>query len=423
MRRSILVVALTGALGVLLVFGTTAAQAVTPFKDIASAGPLEHVYLGNDLACQIDHTSDVDFQFFPEDTIPGDCGTFVALGGTLYAPDFAEHGRTATGALGLRTVFTPVGQTDVSGAGTSASPFTVVTTVDVGQTGLRIVQTDSYVVGEEAYRTDVQVTNNGQTGQSGVLYRAGDCFLGGSDIGFGFTETFGTRKAVGCSQNANNSPSGRIEEWVPLTGGNNFFQAQFAEVWAAIGAKTAFPDTCECGDSQDNGAGISWNFNVLPDGGTATFSHITTFSPTGKEALQTTKVADAATSPAGGPNGYTITISNPNPDAVTLDTITDTLPAGFAYVAGSTQGVTTSNPTRHADAHLDRAVHGAGERLRHAHVRRDGVEHAGRLLQRGRRHSSQRLHSARNGADGQDHCDRGRRPPISGSRSRTRPTR
>jgi hypothetical protein len=59
-----------------------------------------------------------------------------------------------------------------------------------GQTGLRIVQTDSYVVGQEAYRTDVQITNNGQASQSGVVDRAADRFLGGSDIGFGFTESF-----------------------------------------------------------------------------------------------------------------------------------------------------------------------------------------------------------------------------------------
>jgi uncharacterized repeat protein (TIGR01451 family) len=150
---------------------------------------------------------------------------------------------------------------------------------------------------------------------------------------------------VGCSQNASNSPAGRIEEWVPLTGGNNYLQGHFARtVWSAIGAKTAFANTCECAISQDNGAGISWNFTI-PAAGSATYSHITTFSPTGKEALQTTKVADSATTPAGGQNGYTITVSNPNPDAVTLSSITDTLPAGFAYVAGSAQGVTTSNPT------------------------------------------------------------------------------
>ena len=49
------------------------------------------------------------------------------------------------------------------------------------------------------------ISNNGADTASGVLYRAVDAFLGGSDTGYGFTEVFsGNRKAVGCSVNANN---------------------------------------------------------------------------------------------------------------------------------------------------------------------------------------------------------------------------
>jgi uncharacterized repeat protein (TIGR01451 family) len=57
------------------------------------------------------------------------------------------------------------------------------------------------------------------------------------------------------------------------------------------------------------------------------------------------KTADAATTAPGGSNGYTITVTNPNDVPVSLDTITDTLPAGFAYVAGSTSGAVTGNPS------------------------------------------------------------------------------
>ena len=130
---------------------------------------------------------------------------------------------------------------------------------------------------------------------------------------------------------------------MPLTGGNNFFHGSFSAVWSRIATKTPFPDTCQCTTLQDNGAGISWSFTV-PAAGSLTFSHITTFSPTGKQALETSKTADSPTSTAGGTNGYTITIANPNPESVTLDSIVDTLPAGFSYVANSTTGVTTANP-------------------------------------------------------------------------------
>ena len=41
---------------------------------------------------------------------------------------------------------------------------------------------------------------------------------------------------------------------------------------------------------------------------------------------------------------FTITISNPNATAATLTAITDALPAGRSYVAGSTTGVTSADP-------------------------------------------------------------------------------
>jgi uncharacterized repeat protein (TIGR01451 family) len=62
------------------------------------------------------------------------------------------------------------------------------------------------------------------------------------------------------------------------------------------------------------------------------------------EPLTTAKTADAATSPPGGGNGYTITVTNPNETGVTLNAITDTLPAGFAYTPGSSTGATTADP-------------------------------------------------------------------------------
>ena len=152
------------------------AVTVTPFADIASVGPLTHVYLGNELSCQVDHTGDSVHEFYPPNTIPGDSGTFIAMGGTLYAPDFIAHGSTATVNLGPRTVFTPISQTPVTGTGIAGDPFQVLTVVGVGATGLIIEQTDSYIVGDESYRTDITIINSGSPA-SGILYRAGDALL------------------------------------------------------------------------------------------------------------------------------------------------------------------------------------------------------------------------------------------------------
>ena len=54
--------------------------------------------MGNDLSCQVQHIDDApDYEFYPPDIIPGDSGTFIAMGGVLYAPDFANHDNTASG--------------------------------------------------------------------------------------------------------------------------------------------------------------------------------------------------------------------------------------------------------------------------------------------------------------------------------------
>src|SRR5215210_2781656 len=154
------------------------AAAAVPNQDIASAGPLTNVILGNELSCQVAHTGDAQLELYPSSTRPGDCGTFVAVGGTLYAPNFAAHdGSAATGSLGTFTPFTPVSQTPVSGAGDGGSPFSVTTVADAGTTGLRLTQVDSYVVGQESYRTDVTIQNTGAAASAGIIYRAGDCYL------------------------------------------------------------------------------------------------------------------------------------------------------------------------------------------------------------------------------------------------------
>ncbi len=292
--RAFLVVAATS-----LFAGGNAAAAV-PFQDIASAsGPLTHVYVGNELSCQIAHVGDTAFELYPSDAMPADCGTLVFAAGTLFAPDFAAHTASAAATrLGATVPYTPVSQSAVTGSGTAAAPFRVVTVVDLGTTGLRITQTDSYVTGDESYRTDVTLSNRTGADIPAIIYRAGDCYLQGTDTGFGFSTP--AEASVGCSANANNSPPARIEEWLPITAGDAVLEASYSDVWAAIGAQMPFDGSCQCGVNLDNGAGISWRATV-PRGGQVTRSHYTTFSPRGVTAPPPS--AGPATPPAFGPTG------------------------------------------------------------------------------------------------------------------------
>jgi hypothetical protein len=329
------------AVGALVVGGATAATS-KPDPDgvsgqdvqINSAGPLNNIFIGAQLNCQVDHIGDSAHEFYGG--VPGACATELATGGVTYGPSSIPAGNSPGG-------FTPVSQTPVTGAGTAGSPFQVVTVVNVGPTGLVITETDSYVVGTESYRTDVTVHNGNASGTVPfVLYRGGDCYLQGSDRGFGDLDL--ATGQVGCRGSDDGvTPNSRIERWVPLTAGSAAIESFYSTVWAAMSSHNMFPNTCICATYADNGAGVSWQA-TLAAGADATFSHLTVFSPTGAISPSITKTAALDTVPASGVDSYTISVNNPI-GAFTLTTLTDHLPDAFTYVPGSTQGATTTDPT------------------------------------------------------------------------------
>ena len=324
-------IALVGAIAAAVGTGRPALAAM---QDISSAGPLTHIWITDTLNCQVSHSGDGSFEFYPPGNQIGACGTFVVVGGTLYG--FFDGG--ATGSASPRVVFTPVSQSAVLGTGTAADPYRIVTVVAAGITGITLTETDSYVVGQEVYRTDVQLANAGASAQPVRMYRAGDCFLQNSDLGFGRA---GPGGAIACT--ADTTPNSRIEQWVPITGGSHYYETFYDTGWAKIGSKQPFPDTCDCSSHIDNWAGLSWDVSV-PAASSITVSHLTVFSPLGVQPLMTAKTADSPTAVGGTADGYTITVTNPNISPVTLNSIFDDLPAGFTYTAGSTTGVTTADP-------------------------------------------------------------------------------
>lgn len=306
---------------------------------ITSTGPLTKIDISPELNCAVDHTGDTSGEFFSDTA----CGTLIATGGVLYGPTSIPAGGSAT----PRTSYTPVSQVS-AGTGTAANPFRIVTVVTAGTSGVQLTQTDSYVVGQESYRTDVQVANTSGAPVSAVLFRAGDCYLQNSDQGFGAYDP--ATGAIACVAGVTGAggatvPGTRIEQFFPLTTGSSYLEDGFGDVWAAVGTRQPLPNQCaECASYVDNGIALSWSLTI-PAGGSSTVSHFTTFSPLGIVPLSTTKTADAATAAAGAADGYTITVHNPNTSPVVVDSIFDTLPAGFAYTAGSTTGATTANPT------------------------------------------------------------------------------
>lgn len=255
---------------------------------ITSAGPLTQVIVSDSLSCQVAHQADDQFELYPSGSTLGDCGTFLAVGGTVYGPNSA----TAT-----RTAWTAVVQAPVSGSGNGGDPFRVVTVVDAPPAGIRVQQTDSYAVGSQSYRTDIQLTNAGAAPVTGILYRAGDCYLQNNDRGYGRVDG----GAPACIVNP--AEGRRIEQWTPITPGSHYFEGDFGEVWSIIDSQQQFPDRCDCLTQLDNGAGLSWPVSLAP-GASVVISHETFFSPAGR-----------------GPVQSSFTDSVPDPTAISLDPV------------------------------------------------------------------------------------------------------
>jgi uncharacterized repeat protein (TIGR01451 family) len=320
---------LAGTAAALATLALVFAQAA-PAAQIGSAGPLTRVLVTPDLNCGVSHVTDTIPEFFADTA----CGTLVATADTLYGPAYIPAG----GGAAPRTLWTPVSQTGPTGSGTAADPYKITTVVAGGP--LQLTEVDSYVAGQESYRTDVTVANTGDTDQDVVIYRAGDCYLQGSDIGYGRAQN-GTATCL--AANADGTKGTRIEEFAPITNPSNYMHAGYWEVWAAIGTRRPFPDTCRCDEYIDNGAGNSWS-RTVPAGGSVSVAGLVTFSPTGNQPLVITKIGDHDTVDAGRATGYTIQIANPNLRDVALTSLTDDLPPGFAYINDSTSGLTTAEP-------------------------------------------------------------------------------
>jgi len=229
-----------------------------PYMDIASSGPLTHIFVGNALGCQVQYAGDEAFSFFPRGGIPGDCGTFLRIGDP-----------TAS--------FQPISQSGVTGSGTQGDPFKVVTRVAAVDTAVELTRTDSYVVGDDFYRSDVTITNTGDGVENTLLWQGADCYLQDSDSGYGFYDA--ATGGVYCSASPNNSPPARLEGFVPLSPGSTWYEGPFSGAFDP--GPSGFPNSCQCDELLDNGMGLAWTVDVGPFG-SATRSFLTTFSPTGQ---------------------------------------------------------------------------------------------------------------------------------------------
>jgi hypothetical protein len=239
-------------------------QLATAEKVIRSDGPLTTIAIGNDLTCQVDHEGNGEggeFYNGATSTLGGtDCGTVLAVGDTtfgLYEGFFDA-------------VFTPVSQSK-EGSGTQRNPFKITTVVDVGDTGLRITQIDTYVVGQNFYTTKVTVKNRGTSRQDVILYKYEDCFLNLTDDftrGKVVQSSLGAAPACEYVDTDPSTPSGEIR-LLPSSGGFKYQAGDLDFTFDAPANQVPYANTCDACDvvpdtNSDAGVGLSWEFSIGP---------------------------------------------------------------------------------------------------------------------------------------------------------------
>ncbi len=319
-----------------LVLNPLAALAAGPTIEDTD-GPLVRIAISDTLNCSINYKGDKYNEFYngSSTTAPADCGTFLAVGSELFGPQKL----TSISARNTKAIaWTPVSQTK-SGTGTQADPWVLTTVVRGG--GFEITQTDTYSTGNEFYTTTSSVKNISDAAQDFTLYHAADCYLQDDDYGFGeYDANTGT---VICRakdpETGQHTDRGRVEQFIPTTAGSNYYYSSYNEVWDKLKDRAPLPNKLERADShRDNGMALSWTRTLEPNA-TADYSLVTSFSPKGQVALSS---ATCAVAQPGADSTATrtigVTITNPNRDVKSVQTVIATLSDDATYVPQSVSG-------------------------------------------------------------------------------------
>ena len=266
---------------------------------VISGNPLA-IHVGTDGSAQVFYTGQPDGQFYPPDQNLCDHGIFVWLGNQVYGINVAGRGSAYSSPEPIP--FTEVSQSGPTGDGSAGNPWVVDTTLGAGS--LRLVHRITYINGQQYYRQDTTITNTGGSATTFTYFHAGDIYLQGSDIGYGYYNA--SSGGVGGFNQA--------RDWFivfqPITAATNYKEAHYSQIWDDIGGDNApgagFNNTILADQFLDNGAGLQWSNRNLAAGQSMTISNFVAFG------TNPTEVEVPTPTPTTGPGEPTPT---PTPTA------------------------------------------------------------------------------------------------------------
>jgi hypothetical protein len=215
-----------------------------------------HFSASPDLGCTLVTNEDLRDEFYTSFESSNDaCGTFLAVEGKLYGPATVPAGQ----GLGSYSFWTPV-EENFSGEGTSADPFVEVNTVEAGATGIRLTETDRWEEGGDTVHSEYAASGEPGDSRQVRLYRAADCYVGDSDVGFGTYDS--SSQSVGCLRTDTNGLEFQ-EQLRPISpAGATSAESFYSEIWEDVATQGPLADTCRCGEEIDDGVATSWGLGL-----------------------------------------------------------------------------------------------------------------------------------------------------------------
>jgi hypothetical protein len=355
LKPTVLLVALAASLGLLPV---AQAQAATVTID---GDPL-NVYVGDAGNLQAKLDTDTDRVFYPPGNNLGDAGLFIGVpAGTLLGAVYGPPGSVAQTAASA--YYTPDSQDSITGSGTEADPYTVVTRYKVraGATDyLKVTQTVQYVEGDKNFRVSYRIQNPAPV--TAFQFRASaaaDLYIEGDDSGTGLLDPGPPRFLAGANH-AVGRAGGMVE--VPGSTWDAYEVANYQDLWSSLHQPLGPAlDNTLVEEVTDDGAGVQWNGYYgagqgLAGGSSVTFDVDWRFAavvPLTLSPLQGTqsdgkayKISATATEFTGNPMvGKTLrySVAGANPGSGTATGVTDSSgKAEISYVGKNTGDDTVS---------------------------------------------------------------------------------
>jgi len=118
-----------------------------------------------------------------------------------------------------------------------------------------MTETDTWTTGGSSVESTYDINGNAGDTRTVRLYRAADCYVGGSDIGYGSYDA--PTQTVGCVRDKGDNTRTALT-LSPETPGSTVVEGVFSSVWNNVSSGGPLSNTCTCGDNIDNGFAASW---------------------------------------------------------------------------------------------------------------------------------------------------------------------